>query len=94
MACLAQPIPEMPHMDRVIDVQYRLLDDRSVKDKSLFAFFNRFVFRFKDSVENANKEIKFFFPDFDIEKWYNDEEKYFANGNLKFNYVKLEHEIQ
>ena len=37
-----------------------------------------------DSPETAEKEIQFFFPNFDIKEWYKQEEAYFRRGKLKF----------
>jgi hypothetical protein len=51
------------------------------------------LFRSIDSVENAKVEMNFFFPEFDVDKWYADEEKNFTCENLKFNPEKLEHEV-
>jgi len=47
-----------------------------------------------DSSVSALKEIEFFFEDFDVNKWYNEQEHVFRNGNeIVFNEEKLEHEI-
>nr|XP_022331190.1 nucleoside diphosphate kinase 6-like [Crassostrea virginica]XP_022331191.1 nucleoside diphosphate kinase 6-like [Crassostrea virginica] len=37
-----------------------------------------------DSPENALKEIAFFFPEFDAEKWYREEEPFYHHENVKF----------
>ena len=44
-----------------------------------------------DSVESAKREIEFFFPDFDMEKWYRTEEKIFREGNVVFSRVDCAH---
>ncbi|PSN58146.1 Nucleoside diphosphate kinase 6 [Blattella germanica] len=35
-----------------------------------------------DSPESAKREIEIFFPKFDIDKWFNEEEKHFVEGNV------------
>lgn len=44
-----------------------------------------------DSVENAREEIKFFFPEFDIDKWYAENERYFLENKIKFDENLIEH---
>lgn len=44
-----------------------------------------------DSEESARREIHFFFPDFDIEEWYKNEEVYFRMGQVKYCENKNEH---
>lgn len=46
-----------------------------------------------DSVENAREEINFFFPEFDIDKWYIENEKYFLENKVKFDENLNEHII-
>lgn len=47
-----------------------------------------------DSAENAQKEISFFFPDFDFEFWYKNDEPQFRNGNVEFLEEIFEHKIK
>lgn len=44
-----------------------------------------------DSKESAMKEIKFFFSHFDVEKWYEEEEKHFRLQNISFDDKKFAH---
>ena len=44
-----------------------------------------------DSEESAKKEIEFFFPEFDIDKWYRTEESVFREGNVVFSAVDSAH---
>ncbi|XP_014239539.1 nucleoside diphosphate kinase 6 isoform X2 [Cimex lectularius] len=37
-----------------------------------------------DSLESMKNEVSIFFPDFDVDAWYEDEEVYFRNGYSKF----------
>ncbi len=37
-----------------------------------------------DSEKTAKREIEFFFPEFDIEDWYENREIYFEKGNVRF----------
>ncbi|XP_003704529.1 nucleoside diphosphate kinase 6 isoform X1 [Megachile rotundata] len=37
-----------------------------------------------DSVESAKREISILFKDFDLQKWYENEEKYYSLGQLQF----------
>ena len=46
-----------------------------------------------DSVESARLEISFFFPEFDINDWYEKNENYFLENKVKFNSDLIEHEI-
>ena len=43
-----------------------------------------------DSEENARKEIEFFFPDFDWEK-YKEEEHFYKSGQTRLDFVKFLH---
>ncbi len=47
-----------------------------------------------DSEENAKIEMKFFFPEFDPEKWKNFEEEKFLNGEIIFDKNLTEHKIK
>lgn len=47
-----------------------------------------------DSVESAHKEIKFFFPDFCVEKWLEKEEPFFRAGQAKYDHKKMIHTLQ
>ncbi|CAL1544266.1 unnamed protein product [Lymnaea stagnalis] len=44
-----------------------------------------------DSDETAKREIKFFFPDFDIEKWYEEECIYFQKDLVEFDASLFQH---
>lgn len=44
-----------------------------------------------DSEKSAQREIEFFFPEFDVEKWYNTEEKTFRDGNVVFSKADFAH---
>lgn len=44
-----------------------------------------------DSEATAQKEIQFFFPEFDIEKWKTDEEPLFQSGKVQFDEKSCEH---
>lgn len=44
-----------------------------------------------DSVESAHKEIKFFFPDFCIDKWMKEEEPSFRAGQVYYDPQKMIH---
>lgn len=44
-----------------------------------------------DSVDNARNEMKIFFPDFDADDWYKNEEEYFLNSRISFNSELSEH---
>lgn len=46
-----------------------------------------------DSKESARKEIGFFFPDLDVERWHCQEEPYFISRKIEFNEDKFIHEI-
>ncbi|XP_066588770.1 nucleoside diphosphate kinase 6-like [Prorops nasuta] len=46
-----------------------------------------------DSQDSAEREIAIFFKDFDIKKWYADEEMYFNTGQVKFDFVSFVHNI-
>jgi hypothetical protein len=37
--------------------------------------------------------MKFFFPEFDYEKWYEKDEEFFRKNLVKFNETKIEHEL-
>ncbi len=63
---------------------------QSYFNKFNLIFFNFIIF-FQDSIENSKLEIKFFFPEFQMEKWFAEEEEYFANNNVKFDEMLIEH---
>ncbi len=44
-----------------------------------------------DSETTAQREIKFFFPEFDIDDWYKNKEIYFNNGNVRYNEESCTH---
>lgn len=46
-----------------------------------------------DSVESAKKEIKFYFPDFNIDQWYVNEEEAFRKGDVGYDEEKMVHFI-
>ncbi|XP_029031891.1 nucleoside diphosphate kinase 6 isoform X2 [Osmia lignaria lignaria] len=46
-----------------------------------------------DSVESARREISIFFKDFDIRRWYQNEERYYSLGQLQFDPVAFVHTI-
>jgi len=46
-----------------------------------------------DSVESANREISFFFPEFDPVMWLKNEEKHFFRNNVKFSLENLAHHV-
>ena len=54
-----------------IRAKYGLTDTRNVTHGS-------------DSPETAEKEINFFFPDFDFEVWRREEQKWFEDGKVTF----------
>ncbi|PVD23593.1 hypothetical protein C0Q70_16865 [Pomacea canaliculata] len=68
-------IYEAPH---TIRGQYGLTDTRNCAHGS-------------DSEATAQKEIQFFFPEFDIEKWKTDEEPLFQSGKVQFDEKSCEH---
>nr|KAG5711756.1 hypothetical protein BaRGS_023520 [Batillaria attramentaria] len=45
----------------------------------------------KDSEETAKREIQFFFPEFDVSKWYQETEPLFRSGQVRFDEEKVEH---
>ena len=61
--------------------------------RNLLSYFktNFIIKSLLDSVENAKEEIKFFFEDFDIERWYTNNETYFALKKVTFNEKTVEH---
>ncbi|XP_055886293.1 nucleoside diphosphate kinase 6-like isoform X2 [Biomphalaria glabrata] len=46
-----------------------------------------------DSEENAEREIQFFFPEFNIKKWYETEHDFFRQDFVEFDHDKLKHVI-
>jgi hypothetical protein len=44
-----------------------------------------------DSEETAAREIKFFFPEFDIEKWRKDFAQFFVADKIKYNPGTCQH---
>merc|ERR1712038_255882 len=46
-----------------------------------------------DSEESARNEMKFFFPQFDVEQWYETDEEHFRLGHVKLDDDKMEHKI-
>ncbi|XP_033644998.1 nucleoside diphosphate kinase 6-like [Asterias rubens] len=46
-----------------------------------------------DSPETAKIEMEFFFPDFNVDDWYRDQEPSFRSGNVKYCDEKNEHYI-
>ncbi|KAK7503931.1 hypothetical protein BaRGS_00004663 [Batillaria attramentaria] len=44
-----------------------------------------------DSEETAKREIQFFFPEFDVSKWYQETEPLFRSGQVRFDEEKVEH---
>ncbi|XP_074642368.1 nucleoside diphosphate kinase 6-like [Tubulanus polymorphus] len=44
-----------------------------------------------DSAESAKKEINFFFPEFDYQMWFNDEELILRTGNVSYDAEKKQH---
>lgn len=55
---------------------------------------NAFVIIFiTDSPESAEKEIKIFFKDFNIEQWLNNEEVLYNSDNLHFDPVLFVHTV-
>jgi hypothetical protein len=67
----------------VVTGQVKPMDDRPV---------DRVVARL-DSIETAQREIRFFFPEFDVHS-VSDYERRAAHKQLVFNRVTLEHEYQ
>jgi len=48
----------------------------------------------KDSDENAKLEIEFFFPEFNLSKWYEEEELHFRNNLVELDSVNFKHVIR
>ncbi|XP_068131984.1 nucleoside diphosphate kinase 6 [Hyperolius riggenbachi] len=46
-----------------------------------------------DSVASAFREISFFFPEFDVNRWYEEEEPQYRAGPLCYDEEKLEHRL-
>ncbi|KOC69134.1 Nucleoside diphosphate kinase 6 [Habropoda laboriosa] len=46
-----------------------------------------------DSVESAEREIRIFFKNFDLKKWYDSEEKYYNLGQLHFDPIAFLHSV-
>lgn len=46
-----------------------------------------------DSVESAHKEIKFFFPDFCVDRWMKEEEPSFRAGHVRYDPQKMIHSV-
>ncbi|XP_072258104.1 nucleoside diphosphate kinase 6 [Pyxicephalus adspersus] len=46
-----------------------------------------------DSVDSACREISFFFPDFNVSRWYEKEEPLYRTGPLCYDEEKLEHRL-
>lgn len=46
-----------------------------------------------DSVESAQREIGFFFPEFCVEEWMRKEEPFFRSGQIHYDYQKLTHTL-
>lgn len=46
-----------------------------------------------DSVESAHKEIKFFFPDFCVKRWMEEEEPLFRAGRFSYDPQKMIHSL-
>ncbi|GFR75425.1 nucleoside diphosphate kinase [Elysia marginata] len=44
-----------------------------------------------DADATAKKEVGFFFPEFDIDKWYKEQHKFFQNDLVEFDPDKLQH---
>lgn len=44
-----------------------------------------------DSDESAKREMTFFFPEFDVDRWYEREEPLFRAGNVVMNPERMEH---
>jgi hypothetical protein len=44
-------------------------------------------------MESAKREIAIFFKEFDMKKWYNNEEKFYNLGKLNFDPVHFVHTI-
>ncbi|KAG7508777.1 hypothetical protein JOB18_024045 [Solea senegalensis] len=63
-----------------IRAQYGLTDTRNTTHGS-------------DSVESAQREISFFFPDFSVEEWMKKEEPLFRSGQLQFDQQKQIHTL-
>lgn len=49
------------------------------------------LFSFLDSVESAQREISFFFPDFSAEEWMEKEEPWFRSGHFQYDHEKETH---
>lgn len=46
-----------------------------------------------DSIDSARREISFFFPDFNVNRWYEEEEPLYRAGPLCYDKEKLEHRL-
>ncbi|EZA48145.1 hypothetical protein DMN91_005530 [Ooceraea biroi] len=46
-----------------------------------------------DSTESAEREIAIFFKEFNVKKWYDNEEKFYSSGKLHFDPVSFVHMI-
>jgi len=46
-----------------------------------------------DSTESAKREIAIFFKDFDLKKWYDNEEIFYNLGKLHFDPISFVHSI-
>ncbi|XP_053572279.1 nucleoside diphosphate kinase 6 [Bombina bombina] len=47
-----------------------------------------------DSVESASREIQFFFPEFSISHWYQEQEPLYRLGPVSYDEERLEHRLQ
>ena len=42
------------------------------------------ILSFSDSDENARKEIAIFFPEFNVDSWYENQEQLYRTGNVEY----------
>ena len=47
-----------------------------------------------DSEESAKREIGVFFPDFDVDGWYKEQEELFREGKVRFDSELMEHRLE
>jgi len=50
-----------------------------------------YVISISDSEPTAEREIAFFFPEFDIARWYAKDGEYFLNRDVDFDEIRWEH---
>lgn len=85
--CLVYRILEMPHTDLVINIKISKILNYKWKKKRILISFTL------DSTKSAEREITIFFKEFNMKKWYNNEEIFYNLGKLHFDPISFVHTI-